>query len=124
MRADDRIIRVGALALDVDGFSATVDGRDLPLTYGEFLIMEALLRNPYQVLNREQLVDLLRQGSRGPGGSSPELRSVDTHIARLRAKLRALGYDCIRTMRFVGYRFVPPKHRDVGADQTAAPSES
>jgi DNA-binding response OmpR family regulator len=120
MRADDRIIRVGALALDVDGFSATVDGQDLPLTYGEFLIMEALLRNPYQVLNREQLVDLLRQGSRGLGGVAPELRSVDTHIARLRAKLRTLGYDCIRTMRFVGYRFVPPSQRDHEPGQEAA----
>jgi DNA-binding response OmpR family regulator len=34
-------------------------------------------------------------------------RAVDLHISRLRRKLSAAGYDGIRTMRFIGYRFVP-----------------
>jgi DNA-binding response OmpR family regulator len=108
MRVDDHILRAGPLALDLEGFSVTVNGQDLPITYGEFLIMEEFLRRPYQVLNRQRLTELVRQGAPRQAGTNPDLRAVDTHIARLRAKLRAFGYDCIRTMRNVGYRFVPP----------------
>jgi hypothetical protein len=55
---------------------------------------------------------LMRTGPGGSDDASPSPRSVDTHIARLRAKLRYAGYDCIKTMRFVGYRFVPVPERD------------
>ena len=107
--SDGRVLRIGSLSLDPEGFSASIDGRDLALTYGEFLIMGEFLRNPYQVLSRQRLSALLRESSSAVlDTSGPALRSVDTHIARIRAKLRALGYDCIKTMRFVGYRFVPP----------------
>jgi len=108
MRVDEHILRAGPLALDLEGFAVTVDGKDLPVTYGEFLIMEEFLRHPYKVLNRQRLTELVRQGSPRLAATSPDMRAVDTHIARLRAKLRRLGYDCIRTMRNVGYRFVPP----------------
>jgi len=110
MRADDHILRAGPLALDLEGFSVTVDGDDLTVTYAEFLILEEFLRHPYRVLNRQRLTELIRQAAPRLGSTSPDMRAVDTNIARLRAKLRALGYDCIRTMRNVGYRFVPPAH--------------
>lgn len=105
-----QVIQIGPLTLDPEGFTLTVDDQDLSLTYAEFLLMTMLLRNPYQVLNRQQLSAVLRDGASavlGARGSS--LRSVDTHISRMRTKLRALGYDCIKTMRFVGYRFIPPE---------------
>jgi DNA-binding response OmpR family regulator len=108
MRVDDHILRAGPLALDLEGFAVTVDGEDLPVTYGEFLILEEFVRHPFQVLNRQRLTELVRRGAPRSSPTNPENRAVDTHIARLRAKLRALGYDCIRTMRNVGYRFVPP----------------
>jgi DNA-binding response OmpR family regulator len=95
------------LVLVPEGVSVRVNGRDLTLTYAEFLIMEEFVRHPYQVLNRERLLAATRDKLALAGGNDPTLRSVDTHIARIRAKLRAAGYSCIKTMRFVGYRFVP-----------------
>ncbi len=104
---DATTIEIGPLRLDPAGFTASVAGRDLSLTLGEFLILRELAQNPYQVLRRERLVALLRSSAGNPEALGASPRSVDTHIARLRAKLRRAGYDCIKTMRFVGYRFVP-----------------
>lgn len=98
------VMTLGALRLDPAGFSVTVDGNDLSLTLAEFLLLRELARNPYKVLGRERLAAALREDPSEPA-TSP--RSVDTHISRLRKKLRNAGYDCIKTMRFVGYRFVP-----------------
>ncbi len=105
-------IEVGPLRLDPEGFTASVDGRDLALTLGEFLILREFAQNPYLVLRRERLTALIHAG--GSDGS-PSPRSVDTHIARLRAKLRQAGYDGIKTMRFVGYRFVPSPEQEPGS---------
>ena len=43
------------------------------------------------------------------------LRVVDIHVSRLRKKLAQAGCDCIRTMRYVGYRFVPPDTEEPAA---------
>jgi two-component system response regulator ChvI len=101
---DTEVMTLGALRLDPAGFSVTVGGGDLSLTLAEFLLLRELARHPYQVLGRERLAAALREHASDPT-SSP--RSVDTHISRLRRKLRSAGCDCIKTMRFVGYRFVP-----------------
>jgi DNA-binding response OmpR family regulator len=98
------VLTMGALRLDPEGFSVTVDGSDLALTLAEFLLLRELASHPYQVLGRERLAAALREHTSDP---VPSARSVDTHISRLRRKLHLAGYDCIKTMRFVGYRFVP-----------------
>ena len=96
----------GPLRLNPQGFSVSVDGQDVALTLAEFLLLEELARHPYQALDRDRLVAVLRENM---GGSEDvrSSRSVDTHISRLRGKLRGAGYDCIKTMRFVGYGFMP-----------------
>jgi DNA-binding response OmpR family regulator len=99
-------INLGVLRLDREGFSVTVDGRHLALTLAEFLLLQELALHPYQVLGRERLAVALREFN-STAEPMPSSRAVDTHISRLRAKLRSAGYDCIKTMRFVGYRFVP-----------------
>lgn len=100
-------IRHGPLVLNYEGFSVTLDGNDLPLTLGEFLLLAELARNPYSVLDRQRLASVLRANNGSADGGEASLRAVDVHISRLRRKLHAAGYDCIKTMRFVGYRFVP-----------------
>jgi DNA-binding response OmpR family regulator len=75
------------------------------------------MESPYQVLTRERLAavfqsDVLR---RSPG-PLPSVRAIDTHISRLRGKLHKAGFDCIRTMRHVGYRFVPPEYNGPASD--------
>jgi len=97
----------GPLKLDLAGFAASVDGRYLPLTRAEFLLLAELVRRPYSTLSRERLVATLHGEQPSPAEPLISPRSMDVHIARLRAKLRSAGVDCIKTMRFVGYRCVP-----------------
>ena len=104
LSTESDVITLGALRLDAAGFTVTVDGRYLPLTLAEFVLLRELAGHPYQVLSRQRLAAAVREHA---SDAAPSERSVDTHISRLRAKLRGAGYDCIKTMRFVGYRFVP-----------------
>lgn len=74
-----------------------VDGAAVPLTPLEHDLLVHLLAHPDRVLTR---ADLLTEvwGWRTPDHS----RTVDTHVARLRAKLGPAG-AAIRTLHRVGY---------------------
>jgi DNA-binding response OmpR family regulator len=108
MKTTMGMLRFGQLELDPEGFSVRVDGQDISLTFGEFVLLQEFLLHPYQVLDRRRLATLVQENVRGTGSFSASYRSVDTHIARIRSKLRETGIHCIKTMRHVGYRFVPP----------------
>ncbi|CAL9319027.1 MULTISPECIES: winged helix-turn-helix domain-containing protein [Streptomyces] len=83
--------------------TAEVAGRPLDLTYLEFELLAHLVAHPGRVHTRDQLVGTVwGYGHVGDG------RTVDVHIARLRRKLGAEHRDTIRTVRRVGYKYVPP----------------
>lgn len=106
-RAETAVLHVGALKLDLASFRVTVAQRDVAMTRGEFLLLAELVSHPYCVLERRRLAAALqRQGLLHPI-STASLRAVDVKISHIRKKLRQAGCDCIHTMRFVGYRFVP-----------------
>jgi DNA-binding response OmpR family regulator len=106
--AAGEVIRSGPLTLDLAGFRVAVAGKDMPLTRAEFLLMAAFISQPYRVFDREALASIARRFDRDPGDLHCSPRAIDVCIARLRRKLRAANAGCIQTMRFVGYRFVPP----------------
>ncbi|MFE9627079.1 winged helix-turn-helix domain-containing protein [Streptomyces sp. NPDC006527] len=86
--------------------TAAVDGRELDLTYLEFELLAHLVAHPNRVHTRDQLVTTVwGYGHVGDG------RTVDVHIARLRRKLGAEHREVIRTVRRVGYKYVPPTAR-------------
>ncbi|MFI8169033.1 winged helix-turn-helix domain-containing protein [Streptomyces sp. NPDC086081] len=86
--------------------TAQVAGRPLDLTYLEFELLAHLVAHPGRVHTRDQLVGTVwGYGHVGDG------RTVDVHIARLRRKLGAEHRDAIRTVRRVGYKYVPPAER-------------
>jgi DNA-binding response OmpR family regulator len=93
-------IQVGALVLDPQRMTVTLEGKAIDVTAYEFAILRALAQRPGRVLSREQLLDLAK--------GSAELsfdRSIDVHVSRLRAKL---GDDSrspriLKTVRGVGY---------------------
>jgi DNA-binding response OmpR family regulator len=105
--SDTETIACGAMVLDIGGFTVTVEGQDVPVTLAEFLLLKQLALNPYRVLDRATLATVLGRRGFVYDVHPISLRTVDLHISRLRKKLRQAGYDCIKTMRFVGYRFVP-----------------
>ncbi len=83
--------------------TAEVAGRQLDLTYLEFELLAHLVAHPGRVHTRDQLVGTVwGYGHVGDG------RTVDVHVARLRRKLGAEHRDTIRTVRRVGYKYVPP----------------
>jgi DNA-binding response OmpR family regulator len=88
--------RSGRVELDERGRRATVDGEAVDLTATEFDLLAYLLAHPGQVFSREQLLSAV-WGVADYSGS----RTVDVHIAQLRAKLGEP--DPIRTVRGVGY---------------------
>ncbi|GAA4230713.1 response regulator transcription factor [Actinomadura meridiana] len=90
------LLRAGAVALDPASRSAAIDDRRVALTVTEFDLLEFLMANPGRVFTREQLLD----AAWGPGAGAGS-RTVDVHVAQLRAKL-GQG-NPIRTVRGVGY---------------------
>ncbi|MEV6840076.1 winged helix-turn-helix domain-containing protein [Streptomyces sp. NPDC051133] len=86
--------------------TASVDGRELDLTYLEFELLTHLVAHPHRVHTRDQLVTTVwGYGHVGDG------RTVDVHIARLRRKLGAEHRRTIQTVRRVGYKYTPPTGR-------------
>jgi two-component system OmpR family response regulator len=74
-------------------------GREIPLTPGEFLLLEVFVRSPGRALSRDQLIACAY-----PGEHHVAARTVDTHVRNLRAKLAAAGAPVIETVHGVGYR--------------------
>jgi DNA-binding response OmpR family regulator len=98
----------GSLRLDLRGYAVALAGRDIEVTVTEFLLLKALAQQPYRVLDRAMLAHAVYAHGHGQAARPMSPRAVDLHISRLRRKLSRLGCDAIKTMRFVGYRFVPP----------------
>jgi DNA-binding response OmpR family regulator len=90
------VLKHGDLSLDLRTRRASVDGRLVELTAREFMLTEMFLRNPNQVLSREQLLSHVWGFDFDPGSNI-----VDVYIRYLRRKL---GADRIRTVRGMGYR--------------------
>ena len=97
----------GPLILDADGFCVTVDGSDVPVTYVEFMLLSELMHHPFQIVSIPRLLTLLN-ATRPNGSLRMSAGALRTHVTRLRAKLGQAGVPCIKTMRRVGYGFVPP----------------
>ncbi|MFT4623231.1 MAG: two-component system OmpR family response regulator [Myxococcota bacterium] len=96
-------LAVGPLVLDSEQWRASVGGQDLELTVTEFRLLEVLARRPGRVYPRDELV-----GRAYPGEHHVSDRTVDSHIRRIRHKLRDAGVECIETVHGLGFRLVPP----------------
>ena len=95
-------LKAGDLEIDRYRFEVTVKGRPVELTRKEFELLAALVGTPGRVFGREELLDLVW----GHDGFV-EPRTVDVHVARLRAKFTEakLPAPGVETVRGVGYRF-------------------
>jgi two-component system, OmpR family, response regulator len=80
-------------------------GRDMPLTSGEFDLLCAFARAPGRVLSRDQLLEQTRGRSAGPFD-----RTIDVQVGRLRRKLEVDPEDpqIIKSVRGAGYILVSP----------------
>ncbi|MFL6144139.1 MAG: response regulator transcription factor [Labedaea sp.] len=90
------VLTVGRARVDVRQRRVWTDGTEVALTSTEFELLAHLMRRPGQVFERAQLLSAVWGYSAAAG-----TRTVDVHIAQLRAKLGAASP--IRTVRGVGY---------------------
>lgn len=93
-------LSLGGVTLDRDTRRCLVAGEEVPLTATEFDLLAHLMAKPGRVFSREQLLSEVWGYS-----SVVTTRTVDVHIAQLRAKLGDPGL--IRTWRGVGYSADP-----------------
>lgn len=99
-------IGFGEMVLDTQAHCLRrADGTVLALTAMEYDMLLAFAENPNRVLSRDRLLDLAHRGDRDPFD-----RSIDIRVTRLRRKLEQdPGKPAvIRTVRGIGYMFVPP----------------
>jgi two-component system, OmpR family, response regulator len=90
--------RLGPVTLDPTRRRVTVDGAAVELTSTEFDLLAYLMSQPDRVFTRDQLLSEVW----GYAGYETGTRTVDVHVAQVRAKLGAAG-AVIRTVRGVGY---------------------
>lgn len=92
------ILHYGAIAIDADRHTVTLDGQDVRLTAKEFLLLQYFVQHRGRVLSRDLLLTDV-WGYQYTGGT----RTVDVHIRRLREKLPVLN-DAIETVKQFGYK--------------------
>ena len=91
-------LSAGPIQIDLERFITRVDGKDVSLALREFKLLVFLIEAQGRVRTREELFS---QVWGYPVDS--DSRTIETHIKRLREKLRGAG-DLIETVRSIGYR--------------------
>ena len=90
----------------------TQDETSVPLSSGEYELLQAFLENPKRVLSRDQLLDITRGRQ-----SVPFDRTIDVQVGRLRKKIEIDPKEpkLIITVRGGGYQFMA----DVKVEETS-----
>lgn len=100
--APAQVLRFGRLEIDTGARHVRVDGAERPLTSHQYELLLALAERAGRVLTREQLIDAVKGEALDPYD-----RSIDVHIARVRAAIEddARNPKRIITVRGAGYVF-------------------
>lgn len=99
---DKNLLNISTLQINLEEYSLSISGTNVPLTKKEIETMWILAGNPNKVFTRDNLLDSL-WGIDYYGDS----RTVDSHIKRLRAKLDKVEHPDwrIKTIWGLGYKF-------------------
>ena len=99
---ETKVMERGLLSMDPLCHGVTWRGADVALTVTEFALLQTLALRPGFVKSRDQLMDVAYDGQ-----VYVDDRTIDSHIKRLRKKLRVVDRDfnSIETLYGVGYRF-------------------
>jgi DNA-binding response OmpR family regulator len=101
-------VRMGRRVLDLEKrvLVDAKDGSEETLTASEFDLLKLFAENPNRALRRDWLLET---------AANREMeafdRAIDLRVTRLRKKIEldSAHPDAIRTVRGIGYMFVPPK---------------
>ncbi len=90
------LISLGDLEIDLAARSVRRNGKLVPLTAREWVLFEAFVQRPGQLLSKAQLEERLYSFD-----TEIESNTIEVHVSRLRKKL---GREWIETVRGLGYR--------------------
>jgi DNA-binding response OmpR family regulator len=90
------VLRAGDISLDMLTREVTARGRKVSLSAREFMLLQAFLTHPRQVLSRQELLSMVWGMD-----FDPQTNLVDVYVGYLRRKL---GEPAIETVRGMGYR--------------------
>lgn len=98
------VVHFGHCELNLGTRTLKKSGETLPLTTGEFAVLETLVSHPRQPLSREKLMELARGREHGAFD-----RSMDVQVSRLRRLIedRPAAPRYLQTVWGFGYVFVP-----------------
>ncbi len=99
---ETKVMERGHLRMDPLRHSVSWKGQDVSLTVTEFLLLQALAQRPGFVKSRDQLMDVAYDDQ-----VYVDDRTIDSHIKRLRKKMRSADSDfaAIETLYGIGYRY-------------------
>ena len=87
------------LIFNDDAHEVRLYGEEIELTLKEYNILKKFLDAPGRVFSREQLLDSIWGYD-----FSGDIRTVDSHVARLRTKLGSWGNKHLKTVYGIGYK--------------------
>lgn len=101
----ESVIRIGKIAVNLDGKVAEVDGARIHLTGKEYAMLELLALRQGSTLTKEMFLNHLYGGI-----DEPELKIIDVFICKLRKKLTLAcgGENYIETVWGRGYMLRAP----------------
>ena len=102
-------VRFAGWLLDLGGHRLlSPEGKEVPLTTGEFNLLSVFVHHPNRVLSRDELLELTHHREAGPFD-----RSIDVQIGRLRRKIEEDPEypTLIKSVRAAGYIFTSPVER-------------
>ena len=99
--ASEKKLTIGALAMDADAVSVSVNDEEIAVTVREFNILYKLLSYPKKTFSRQQLMDEFWDAN-----NETTLRAVDVYITKLRDKFSSCEDFKIVTVHGLGYKAV------------------
>ena len=90
---------ISELVFNDDAHEVRLEGKEVDLTLKEYKILKKFLESPGRVFSREQLLDSIWGFD-----FSGDIRTVDSHVARLRTKLGDWGNKHLKTVYGIGYK--------------------
>lgn len=98
--SEANILNYKELTLDLNSFTASVKGTDIPLTKHEFKILELLISNPQRVYSKQDIYDYAWDDI-----YIGEDKTINVHISNIRKKLKAVSdSEYIETVWGIGFR--------------------
>ena len=90
---------IGGIAIDTEGRTVSVDGKEVELSLREYELLKYLMDNENIALSRDKILNNV--WNYDYYGDS---RTIDSHIKKIRHKLGKKG-KYIKTIRGIGYKF-------------------